>query len=149
MLIVNSTYVVTDGFFISNYIGATAFAAENLIVPPFMLLGGMGFMFGTGASAFISRELGAGKPERACGILSMIVIVLALLAILVAFLIYTELPALAVWVGASESLVPVCVVYGGILAAFMPFLVLTMALQILLITAERPDWALLRLRWRR
>ena len=28
-LIVDSTYVVADGFFISNYIGAEAFAAEK------------------------------------------------------------------------------------------------------------------------
>ena len=33
-LIVNSTYVVADGFFISNYIGAEAFAAATSFSTP-------------------------------------------------------------------------------------------------------------------
>lgn len=137
-LIVNSTYVVADGFFISNYIGAEAFAAENLIYPPIGFMIGMGFMFGTGASAVISRELGSGRPDRACGILSMLFLAFALLAVLLAALVYPEVPAIAAWVGAPENLIPLCTAYGEILVTFMPILILTVALQLLLITAERP-----------
>ena len=137
-LIVNSTYVVAGGYFISNYIGAEAFAAENLIYPPIGFMIGMGFMFGTGASAVISRELGSGKPERACGILTMLFLAFAFLAVLLAALVYPEVPAIAAWVGASEDLIPLCTVYGEILVTFMPILILTVALQLLLITAERP-----------
>ena len=126
------------GRFVSNYIGTEAFAAENLIYPPIGFIIGMGFMFGTGAGAVISRELGSGKPERACGILTMLFLALALLAVLLAALVYPEIPAIAAWVGASENLIPLCTVYGEILVIFMPILILTVALQLLLITAERP-----------
>lgn len=139
MLLVDNTYMVADGFFISNYIGAAAFASENLIFPPFMLMAGVGLMFGTGTSAVVSRELGAGRTERACSLMSMMVTVLLLFAILLAALLYANVPTIAAWVGASESLVPTCVIYGEILAIFMPFLILTVAFQPLLITAERPD----------
>ena len=138
MMLVANVYLVATGFLVSNYIGAAAFAAENLIIPPFQILAGLGMMFGTGASAVIARELGAGRPERACGILSMIFLALALIGLLIAALLYPKLPAIATWVGASENLVPICVEFGGSLMLFIPFQMLTMLLQILLITAGRP-----------
>lgn len=139
MLIVDSTYMIADGYFISNYIGSDAFAAQNLIFPPFQLLASIGLMFGTGASAVISREVGAGRTERACGILSMLFLVLLLFAVMLAGLVCSQIPMLSEWVGASKSLMPLCVTYGEVLAVFMPFLLVTMAFQILLITAERPE----------
>ncbi len=50
MMIFTSIYGVVDGFFVSNYAGKTEFAAVNLIMPFPMLLGGFGFMIGTGTS---------------------------------------------------------------------------------------------------
>ena len=38
MQLVDNTYQVADGYFISNYVGASAFAAENLIFPPLMMV---------------------------------------------------------------------------------------------------------------
>ena len=55
MLIFTSVYGVVDGFFVSNFVGKTPFAAVNLIMPYLMILGCIGFMFGTGGSAQIGR----------------------------------------------------------------------------------------------
>jgi len=38
MQIVDNTYQVADGFFISNYISEAAFEAENLIFPPLLIV---------------------------------------------------------------------------------------------------------------
>ncbi len=38
MQIVDNTYQVADGYFISNFIGASEFAAENLIFPPLAIV---------------------------------------------------------------------------------------------------------------
>ena len=65
MMIFTSIYTVVDGFFVSNYVGKTPFAALNLIWPYLMLFGVVGFMVGTGGSALVSRSLGEGKPDRA------------------------------------------------------------------------------------
>ena len=65
MMVFTSIYSVVDGFFISNSAGKTAFAALNLIWPFLMILGGMGFMIGTGGTALVSRYLGAGDSEKA------------------------------------------------------------------------------------
>ena len=65
MMVFSSFYYVVDGFFVSNWTGTTQFAAVNFIWPVLMLLGGFGFMFGTGGSALIGKVLGERKPEKA------------------------------------------------------------------------------------
>lgn len=47
MMIFTSIYGVVDGIFVSNCIGSDAFASVNLIMPALMILGTVGFMFGT------------------------------------------------------------------------------------------------------
>lgn len=58
MMVFTSIYGVVDGYFVSNYVGKTPFAAVNLIMPFLMILGGFGFMIGTGGSALVSKTLG-------------------------------------------------------------------------------------------
>ena len=48
MIIFTSLYSVVDGLFVSNFVGKTAFASVNLIMPFIMILGAIGFMLGTG-----------------------------------------------------------------------------------------------------
>lgn len=142
MQIVDNTYQVADGYFISNYISEAAFEAENLIFPVLLIVMYVGLMFGTGASALISKELGEGRREKANSILSMVILVLAGAGILLSAALYLLLPSIARWVGASKALAPDCVTYGRILAFFMPFQMLSMAFHPLLITAERPGLGL-------
>ena len=52
MMIFTSIYGVVDGFFVSNYVGKTPFAAVNLIMPLLMAVGAIGFMLGS--------------PQRSC-----------------------------------------------------------------------------------
>ncbi|MDE6167436.1 MAG: MATE family efflux transporter, partial [Acetatifactor sp.] len=61
MMVFTSIYGVVDGFFVSNYVGKTPFAAVNFIMPFLMILGAVGFMFGTGGSALIAQAMGEGN----------------------------------------------------------------------------------------
>ena len=65
MMIFTSIYSIVDGIFVANFAGDTAFAAVNLIMPVLMILGCIGFMFGTGGSALISKTLGEKNPKKA------------------------------------------------------------------------------------
>ena len=65
MMVFTSIYGVVDGLFVSNFEGKTAFASINLVMPFVMILGGIGFMIGTGGTAFVSKVLGEGKKEKA------------------------------------------------------------------------------------
>lgn len=51
MLIFTSIYGAVDGYFVSNFVGKTAFTAVNFIMPILIILGSVGFMFGTGGGA--------------------------------------------------------------------------------------------------
>lgn len=53
----------------------------------------IGLMFGSGASALISKELGEGKKEEANRLLSMAVSVLAVAGVLISVALYFLLPA--------------------------------------------------------
>lgn len=67
MLVFTSVYSVVDGFFVSNFVGKTPFAAVNLIMPVLMILGCIGFMFGTGEARRSPRpweRVNLRKPER-------------------------------------------------------------------------------------
>ena len=65
MTIFTSIYGVVDGFFISNFVGKTAFASVNLIMPYIMILGGVGAMLGVGGSALVAKTLGEADIPRA------------------------------------------------------------------------------------
>ena len=65
MMVFTSIYGVVDGLFVSNFAGKTPFAAIKLVMPFIMVLGGIGFMIGTGGTALVSKVLGEGEPEKA------------------------------------------------------------------------------------
>ena len=143
MQLVDNTYQIADGYFISNFISEAAFEAENLIFPPLLIVMSVGLMFGTGASALISKELGEGRKEKARQLLSMMITVLTAVSLVLSAALYFLLPTIARWVGASEAMMPGCITYGRVLSFFMPFQMLSMAFHPLLITAERPGLGLI------
>ena len=61
MMIFTSIYGVVDGLFVSNFVGKTPFTAVNFVTPFLMVVGALGFMFGTGGSAAVTgRYFGVG-----------------------------------------------------------------------------------------
>ena len=142
MQLVDNTYQVADGYFISNYIGSSAFAAENLIYPPLALVSAIGLMFGTGAAAVISRVLGEKQEDQANRLLSMTVCTLLAAGILLSMLLFIFMRHVARLVGVPGELMSYCVEYGQILAVCMPFQILNAAFHPLLIAANRPGLGL-------
>ena len=64
-MLFTSIYGIVDGLCVSNFVGKTAFAAVNLIMPLPMLIGSIGFMLGTGGSAIVGITLGEGDQKKA------------------------------------------------------------------------------------
>ncbi len=138
MMIVISIYGVVDGFFVSNFVGKTPFAAVNFIMPFLMLPMAVGFMIGTGGSALISCTLGEQKPEKANRIFSMLVYFSIILGILIAVLFQIILRPVAAAMGASGQLLEDCVTYGRVIIIGIPFNILQMEFQTFFVTAEKP-----------
>ena len=142
MLIFTSIYSIVDGFFVSNYVGKTEFAAVNLVFPCIMLLGSFGFMFGTGGSAIVAKTLGENNKKIAKEYFSMIVYASIIFAIFFTILGYILIEPVVIKFGASGDLLLNSILYGRILIlSLIPF-ILQNLFQILFITAGKPDFGL-------
>ncbi len=143
MMIFTSVYGVVDGFFISNFVGKTPFAAVNFIFPFLMILGTLGFMFGTGGSALVSKTFGEGRPEKANRIFSLIVYTSLIVGVVISLLGLFFLRPIAAWLGAEGEFLEQCVVYGRIILLANPFFILQMEFQSFFVTAEKPRLGLI------
>ena len=142
MMIFTSIYGVVDGFFVSNFVGKTPFAAVNFIMPFLMILGTVGFMFGTGGSALIAITMGAGDKDRAQRLFSLFIYVSAICGTVIGLLGILVLRPVAAWLGADGEMLDNCVVYGRIILAVLPALILQYEFQSFFITAEKPKLGL-------
>lgn len=143
MMVFTSIYSVVDGFFISNFAGKTAFAALNLIWPFLQILGGMGFMVGTGGTALVSRCLGAGDKEQAKRYFSQLIEFTAILGLLLTVVGLVFMEPIARLLGATEEMVPDCVLYGRIVISFNVAFMFQNVFQSFLIAAEKPRLGLI------
>ena len=142
MILFTSVYGVVDGFFVSNFAGKTPFAAVNFIMPVLMILGCIGFMFGTGGSALLSLIMGQGKTEKANEIFSMLVYVSAFCGVVLAVLGILLLRPIASLMGADGKLLDDCVFYGRIILLALPCFVLQYEFQCLFAAAGKPSLGL-------
>lgn len=142
MMVFTSVYGVVDGFFVSNFAGKTPFAAVNFIMPFLMILGAIGFMFGTGGGALIAISLGEKNGERANRLFSMFVYISALCGVAIAVLGLVFLRPIAALLGADGQLLEDCVIYGRIILVALPAFILQCEFQSFFITAEKPQLGL-------
>lgn len=142
MMIFTSIYGVVDGFFVSNYVGKTPFAAVNLIYPFLMLLGAFGFMFGSGGSALIAKTLGEGDKSKGRKLFSLFIYVSIALALVIMTVSFFCLRPVSILLGAEGELIDYCVTYGRILLIALPFFILQFEFQTFFITAEKPGLGL-------
>lgn len=121
MILCTSVYSIVDGFFVSNFVGKTPFAAVNLIMPILMAVATLGFMVGTGGSAIVSKTMGEGKKELANEYFSMLIVVLLVAGIIVSALGFLFARPIAIMLGATDALLEDCVLYARICFCAMPF----------------------------
>lgn len=143
MMVFTSIYGVVDGLFVSNFAGKTAFASINLVMPFVMILGGIGFMIGTGGTALVSKVLGEGRKEKANEIFTMMIIFTLLLGALLSVIGVISMPWVAKFLGATEEMMADCVIYGRIVTGFTVAFMLQNVFQSFLIAAEKPKLGLL------
>lgn len=142
MMIFTSIYTVVDGFFVSNFAGKTPFAAVNLIMPVLLILGTVGFMFGTGGTAIVAKTCGEGDIKRANSYFSLFVYVAFAAGVILAVLGIIFARPIAEVLGASGQLLSDCVVYARIILLALPFFVLQMMFQSFFVAAEKPNLGL-------
>lgn len=142
MMVFTSIYGVVDGYFVSNFVGKTPFAAVNLIMPFLMILGGVGFMIGTGGSALVAKYLGEQNDSQARRVFSMMMMVTLILGVTTSVLGIIFAENVAQLLGADSKLLPYCVTYARTCLIFNTMFMLQNVFQSFLVTAERPKMGL-------
>ena len=142
MMIFTSIYGVVDGLFVSNYVGKTAFAAVNLVMPLLMMLSALGFMMGTGGSAIVAKTLGQGDKERANRYFSMMVYVTVVGGVVLTVLGLVFLRLIVTALGAEGEMIGECLIYGRISLASLTFFMVQNVFQSFFVAAEKPHLGL-------
>lgn len=138
MMVFTSIYGVVDGLFVSNYAGKTAFAAINIVMPFIMVLGGIGFMIGTGGTALVSKVLGEGDGKKANRYFSMMVLFTLIVGAVLTVIGVVFMKPVSRLLGATDDMIDDCVVYGRIVNGFTISFMLQNVFQSFLIAAEKP-----------
>ncbi len=142
MMVFTSIYGVIDGIFVSNFVGKTPFAAINLVFPLIMILGGFGFMLGTGGTAIVAKTFGLGDKKKANEYFSFLIIATAAVGILLAALGIAFAEPVARLLGAEGEMLGYAVSYYRIVLLALPFFMLQNSFQNFFVTAEKPKLCL-------
>lgn len=142
MMVFTSIYGVVDGLFISNYVGKSAFAAVNIVMPFIMILGAVGFMIGTGGSALVAKTLGEGRTEKANEYFSMMIEFTIICGIIMTVLGIIFLRPVSYLLGATDAMIDDCVSYGRIALLSNTCFMLQSAFHTFFTTAEKPKLGL-------
>ena len=142
MMVFTSLYSIVDGIFVANFAGNSSFAAVNLIYPFIMIIGSIGFMFGTGGTALVSKYLGEKKNEEAKSTFTLIVISAFILGVAISiagfFLIKPIVDAMAsVSSSATDEMKIEAIKYGRILCIAQFLFILQNVFQSFFMAAER------------
>ena len=111
-------------------------------MPLLMILGCVGFMFGTGGSALIAKTLGEGKAQKANELFTLIVWISVLCGLVLAVGGLALLRPLAALMGAQGQLLEDSILYGRIILPALPFFILQYEFQCLFATAGKPKLGL-------
>ena len=142
MMICTSIYSVVDGLFVSNLVGENALSAVNIMFPPAMIVGAVGFMLGAGGSAIVARTMGEGKQELANQYFTMIILCVLGAGVALSALALLFVEPIARLAGASDLLMDDCIAYGRILLGGSAVFMLQVAFQVFFVTAELPKTGL-------
>ena len=138
-MLFTSIYGIVDGLCVSNFVGKTAFAAVNLIMPVPMLVGAVGFMLGTGGSAIVGITLGEGDEEKANRYFSLFVYTAILAGVVLSVIGFFAVRPAAELLGAKGEMLDYAVQYGRVLMVSLPTFILQNLFQSFFVTAEKPN----------
>ncbi len=137
-MLFTSIYGIVDGLCVSNFVGKTAFAAVNLIMPLPMLIGTVGFMLGTGGSAIVGITLGEGDEKKANRFFSLFVWTAFIVGVVMTVVGLFIVRPVAVLLGAKGEMLEYAVTYGSILLVSIPTFIWQNMFQSFFVTAEKP-----------
>ena len=142
MMIFLSLYTIIDGMFISRLVGALALSATNMFYPVTSVQLGIGIMLGTGGSAIIAQNMGAGRHREAKQVFTFLTAFSAAIGCLLALLCLFFLKPILLFLGTSPLQLPDCYTYAFLMLCFSPLMFLQVLFQSFFVTAGKPQLGL-------
>ena len=141
----SALFTVVDGIFVGNGIGSDAMAAVNISAPIFMIITGVGLMFGMGGGILTSINLSQGKKKVANINFTQSVIALVFISLVMTLLLTIFPHKIATLFGSDEYLMDMVVEYLFWFSISLPFTVLVVSLPffIRLTNPKISMWAML------
>lgn len=119
-MMVMSFYNVVDAAFV-GHLSTEATAGIGIAFAYMAVIQALGFFFGHGSGNYISRELGARRPDNAATMASVGFYTPLLLGVLMAVGFSLNLPGLAILLGATPDVVPFAAQYLQFIVIATPF----------------------------
>lgn len=120
-MLFSAIYVVIDGFFVSLYLGQTAFSAVNIVWPFIYIMFSVADMVGVGSSVIMAIRLGEKRNEDASRIFTFATLFILLFEFVLAVLSYFLAPYILDLMGAEGELKFLGVEYLQTYVIFLPF----------------------------
>lgn len=141
-MVFNAVLTVIDGIFVGQGVGANGIAAVNIVAPLFMVVTGLGLMFGIGSSVIASIRLANGEVKAANIISTQAFLVGIVLVVLISIpcLLFTDSVVNAL--GCSDILMPYAVDYLLWLLPGMAFLLIECVGMMLIRLDGSPRYAM-------
>lgn len=141
-LLAMSSAGVVDGLFVGNYVGTTALAAVNLVVPIYSVFFGLCVMLLVGAAVIAGKFLGQGDIKSASNIFTKSFIVVVVYGLIMSTLGWFYAEPIAKLLGASGEVLPFTVQYIKVLTPFLFFMGVCYALSYFARVDGAPNFSL-------
>lgn len=112
---------ITDGAFVGHGVGSDALAAVNIVAPLYMIVSGLGLMFGIGGSVVASIHLAKGNTKAANINLTQSVLASVIVGVILGALVFAFQRETCLLFGCSEALIPLACSYIKWVALLTPF----------------------------
>lgn len=142
-ILVMSLNILVDTIFVGNWIGATAIAAINVVLPVSFFIAALGMAIGIGGSSIISRSLGAQQKDKALQTFGnqLTLTLLATLSFITLGLLYVDEMVLAF--GGKGAIFEPAKIYYTIVLYGVPFLALSMMGNTVIRAEGKPKFAMI------
>ncbi len=143
-MLITGIYNMADTYFVSK-LGTEASAAVGIMFPVMSIIQAFGFTLGMGSASLISRRLGERKERDASIIASTAFFTAILVGLCIAFFCTLFSKSLMRIVGASETILPFAVQYGGVIFLGAPFMCASFVLNNILRSEGKAAFSMIAL----
>jgi putative MATE family efflux protein len=141
-ILVMSLNILVDTIFVGHWIGSTAIAAINVVLPVSFFIAALGMAIGIGGSSIISRALGSGGRDKALKTFGNQITLTLLLTVTLAIIGLTFADAIILLFGGKGAIFEPAKIYYTIVLYGVPFLALSMMGNTVIRAEGKPKFAM-------